>query len=204
MRHGLTIIAIVALAAAPAFAQDPLTAPDDTYISISGEVESVTADAFVLDYGPGMITVEMDDGDRDADAYKLIRGDDVTVYGFIDDDLFETRTIEASAVYVSDIGTYFYASGIDEEDAYITITTPFDVGAATVQGIVTDVDAEEFTVDSGLRRVRVEVDEMPYNPLDNQGYQRISVGDEVSATGYFDYDFLEGRELVATTVTTLD
>lgn len=48
-------------------------------------------------YGNGSITVEMDDGDRDADAYSLDEGDNVTVYGMIDDDLFESATIEARA-----------------------------------------------------------------------------------------------------------
>ena len=38
----------------------------------------------------------MDDGDRDADAYKLLPGDEVNVIGKVDDDLFQTTTIDAS------------------------------------------------------------------------------------------------------------
>ena len=50
-------------------------------ISVTGTVESVEADAFELNlaedmpHGGALITVEMDDGDRDADAYKLLPGD---------------------------------------------------------------------------------------------------------------------------------
>lgn len=104
---GFMLVGILGLVSTPpaTAAEDPVTRPDDTWINISGTVESVDRDAFILDYGEGLITVEMDDGDRDADGYKLIKGDKVSVSGIIDDDLYETRTIEASSVYVENIGT---------------------------------------------------------------------------------------------------
>lgn len=199
-------LALALTGATAVWAEDPMTEPDDSWISVSGTVESVTNDAFVLDYGEGLMTVEMDDGDRDADGYKLVRGDKVSVNGRIDDDLFEARTLEASSVYVDNIDTYFYASAVDEEDIHdviVTVSTPVVISATTVQGTVTEVSSEEFVVDTGLRKVRVEVDEMAYNPLDDQGYQKIGVGDRVSVTGQIDDDLFEGRELVADTVVTL-
>lgn len=42
-----------------------------------------------------------------------------------------------------------------------------------------------------------------YNPLDSEGFQQIQVGDRVSVGGTIDYDFLEGRELVASSIVTL-
>ncbi|WP_201244215.1 hypothetical protein [Halochromatium salexigens] len=183
-----------------------MVAPDDSWISVSGTVESVTHDAFVLDYGEGVMTVEMDDGDRDADGYRLVRGDNVTVNGRIDDDLFEARTLEASSVYVENIDTYFYASAFDDEainDVIVTVQTPVVISATTVQGTVTEVGSEEFVVDTGLSKVRVEVDELAYNPLDDEGYQKIEVGNRVSVTGQIDDDLFEGRELVADSVITL-
>jgi uncharacterized protein YdeI (BOF family) len=204
MRVTQTLFVLVALLiAVPAGAQDPYTAADDTWISLSGTVESVTTDAFMLDYGEDLVTVEMDDWDMDADAYKVAVGDRVTVNGMVDDDLFETTTIEASSVYVDNLNTYFYASAADEEDPFITVTTPPVVSAIVVQGIVTDVDDEEFTIDTGLREIRVETDAMYYDPLDDEGFQQIDVGDRVSVTGNIDDDFFEGRELVASSITTL-
>ncbi|MBK1732402.1 DUF5666 domain-containing protein [Thiococcus pfennigii] len=198
------VIPIVFLLAAPAaMALDPYEQPDNTWISVSGRVETVTADSFTLDYGDGIVAVEMDDGDRDADAYKLVRGDQVTVNGIIDDDLFETTTIEASSVYVETIKTYFYASSVDEEDTFVTVTTPVIVSNIVVQGKVTKVGDEEFTVDTGLRSLTVDVDELPINPLDEEGYQQIEVGDRVSVAGDMDKDFFEGRKLVAEAVVTL-
>jgi len=197
-------LSIAGLLIAPAtLAVDPYERPDATWISISGTVEAVTADSFTLDYGDGMVTVEMDDGDRDADGYNLVRGDEVTVNGMIDDDLFETTTIEASSVYVENINTYFYASSIDEEDTFVTVTTPVVISEVVVQGRVTEISDDEFVLDTGVRSLRVEVEELPSNPLDKEGYQQIQVGDRVSVAGDIDHDFFEGRELVADSVVTL-
>ena len=73
-----TLFLLTTFTATSALAQDPYLMSNNSWISISGTVKSVSADLFTLDYGDGLITVEMDDGDRDADAYKLIPGDEVT------------------------------------------------------------------------------------------------------------------------------
>ena len=192
------------LFALPAVAVNPYAMEDNSWISINGEVTSVTADAFELDYGDGQITVEMDDGDRDADGYKLIQGDEVRVSGMIDDDFYDLTTIEASSVYVKNIDTYFYASAMDEEDIGYSIISP-SVTDTVVQGTITSVDAngEQFTLDSGLQELTVEVDELTYNPLDNEGFQQLDVGDRVSVQGSIDHDFFEGRVFEANYVTTL-
>lgn len=197
---------IFAAYASPTSAENPYLKPNNSWISISGTVKSVSPDSFRLDYGKGMIQVEMDDGDRDADAYKLLAGDKVTVTGFIDDDLFETTKIEAGSVYVEKLGTTFYASAVDEEDFYYIDPAPAYVVVSNtlLQGTVTDVGSEEFTVNTGKRKVTVEVDAMPYNPLDKIGYQKIQKGDRVSVSGRMDYDFFEGRELVADSIVTLE
>lgn len=183
---------------------NPYTKADDTWISISGTVKSVTADSFLLDYGDGIVTVEMDDGDRDADGYKLLAEDKVTVNGRIDDDFYETTKIEASSVYVEKLGTYFYASAADEEDYfYYSITTPVVISDTVVQGRVTAVAGDEFTVDTGLRKLTVDVDGMAYNPLDDEGYQKIQMGDRVRVHGSMDAGFFEKRELKASSITEL-
>jgi uncharacterized protein YdeI (BOF family) len=189
--------------AATALAEDPYAQPDETWISIDGEVRSVSRDEFVLDFGEGNIVVEMDDGDRDADAYVLLEGDKVTVNGRIDDGFFETTTIEAASVYVEKLGTHFYASSVDEEGDYFAVVEPVVVSTTVMQGTVTEVNDDEFRLDTGAREIIVEVEEMNYDPLDDLGYQKIDVGDRVSVFGELDYDFLEGHEFVATSIVTL-
>lgn len=202
-KHCIAAATLGALIAAPAMAEDPRTAPDNSWISVSGTVESVSPNAFVLDYGEGAITVEMDDGDRDADGYKLIPGDEVTVSGIVDDDFFEARTIEASSVYVESIDTYFYASAVDEEDTFVTVTTPIVVSATVVQGEVTEVGDDKFTVDAGGSRIQVDVSELPVNPLDEEGYQKIDVGDWVSVSGKMEDRLFASHQLVASSVVSL-
>tara|TARA_R110000823_G_scaffold139607_8_gene269587 strand:- start:12989 stop:13615 length:627 start_codon:yes stop_codon:yes gene_type:complete len=199
-KSSLLLASVVAI---PAFAANPYLQPDESWISISGEVSQVNQDSFMLDYGDGFVTVEMDDGDRDADAYVLTKGDKVTVSGRVDDDFFETTSIEASAVYVDSINTYFYASSADEEDEFVTIEAPVMTYGSSVVGTVTSVGEDEFTINAGLRRVEVQLGEMIYDPLDDEGYQRIEEGDIVRVTGNLDENLFGSQEIEADTVTTL-
>lgn len=197
--------------ALPATGQNPnpYLKPDESWISLSGKIDSVQRGAFTLNYkngAAGSIKVEVDDWDWRNEAKPLKAGQKVTVYGEIDDDLFETRTIEASSVYVQDLGTYFYASSADEEIGdydYWVDYDPIEIGRTNVRGTVTSIDGREFTVNTGLRRVSVDTDEMAYNPLDNEGYHRIDVGDYVSITGNVDDDFWEGTEIKAKYIVSL-
>lgn len=199
----LAVIAVV-MTAVPSIADNPYLKPNNSWISIDGEVKSVSADTFELNYGDGVITVEMDDGDRDADAYKFVEGDKVRVSGMIDDDLFERRTIEAGSVYVENLDTYFYASSIDEEDAVlVTVTTPVIVSESIVQGEVVEIGTQEFWVKAGGQKIEVEVDQMPYNPVDDKGYLKVKVGDRVRVTGKMEDGFFGGREFEALTLVKL-
>lgn len=200
----------VALLSLPAVAQNPYLEPDDTWISLSGTVESVSLDEFELNYGTGTVTVEMDDGDRDADAYKLAQGDEVTVSGMIDDDFYEMTTIEASSVYVDNLNTTFYASAMDEEDSFaiypfnppgINVAVGDTVIIGTISGI--DVEGQRFTLNAGARLITVEVDQMPLNPLDDIGYQQLETGDVVSVGGQSDMDLFEGQVFEASNITKL-
>jgi uncharacterized protein YdeI (BOF family) len=139
---------------------NPYARMDDSWISISGTVNEIRPGSFELDFGERTISVEMDDTDRQSETYALRIGDKVTVNGMIDDDFFETSKIEASSVYVEKLGRYFFASALDEEDFHtVSYYAPIDGGVA-VHGLVTEVDGDEFTIDTGLRSVRVDIGDM--------------------------------------------
>jgi uncharacterized protein YdeI (BOF family) len=203
----LAIAGAVGAGALQAEAQTPYSKPDGSYISISGTVASPEADEFVLDYGSGNILVEMDDWDRYGDAYGLLDGDKVTVFGRIDDDFFEIAKIEAGSVYVENLNTYFYANRADEESYpdYWVATTPIQISAMTVMGDVKSVDAdgEKFIIDTGIRDITVETEKLAYNPLDDSGYQQIDVGDYVSVSGMMNFELFDGQVFEADIVTTL-
>jgi uncharacterized protein YdeI (BOF family) len=209
MRYTKFPPAVVALAfgttllAVPAQGQEPDRLPVDSWISLEGVVKDVSPDRFTLDYGAGRIIVEMDDGDRDADAYVLTAGDSVTVAGRIDNDFFQATTLEASSVYVKNLGTTFFASAIDDDDR---VLFPPDVAsvdglAVVVYGTVSEVRDDQFVLSSGPTAVTVEIGNMSYDPLDDDGYLRIEEGDQVRVEGKLEYDLMEGREILATTVT---
>ena len=188
-------------------AAQPYSKPDNSFISINGTVTSAGPDTFVLDYGEGVITVEMDDWDWFEESGEVLPGDKVTVYGEVDDDTFEGTKIEASSVFVENLGTYFFASAADEEtfrDLDIAPTVPVVVGDLVVTGTVTSVTGQEFTIDSGAQQIKIDTALMPYNPTDDEGYQQVAEGDLVTVTGNMEEDTFEKRELMAESVVTLD
>lgn len=203
--HKLLTTAVLSLGIVlSAQAQDPYEKPDESWISLGGTITSADDDSFVLDYGEGTVIVEMDDWDWYGDAQGLLAGDRVTVYGEVDDDLYELTTIEAGSVYVEGLNTYFYASSDDEEfSEYFAFATPVAASYMNVIGTVTSVEGREFTIDTGTRTVRVDTIEMLYNPMDDEGFQKIEVGDLVRVSGEIDYDLMANRELEADTVITM-
>ena len=166
-------------------------------------MKSAGPDSFLLDYGRGTVNVEMDDWDWYAEGYKLLNGDKVRVHGAIDDDAYETTKIEASSVYVEKLGTFFFANSADEETPYVPYSFDLDPNTTVVTGTVTGVQGRTFTLDTGPRQLKVDTAAMAYNPLDNEGYQRVTKGDRVSATGRLENTLFSKRELSATSVITL-
>ncbi|MFL1465719.1 NirD/YgiW/YdeI family stress tolerance protein [Marinobacter sp. HN1S83] len=210
-RTALSIAIASTLIAAPtavfAATDSPYLRSDGSWITLSGTVTSTAADNFTLDYGSGLVTVEMDDWDWYEEDGEVLSGDKVTVYGEVDDDTFENTKIEASSVYVENLGTYFFASAADEEsfsDLDVAPTVPIDVGDLILTGTVDSVDGREFTIDSASQAMKVDTALMPYNPMDDEGYQKINEGDLVTVTGNIDYGTFENQELMAETVVTLD
>ncbi|MYL24315.1 NirD/YgiW/YdeI family stress tolerance protein [Halomonas alkaliantarctica] len=180
--------------------------PDGTWASLSGKVASHTPESFVLDYGEGTITVETDDWDSLGDGWAINEGDQVTVYGKIDDGFYQDKRIEASSVYVSDMDTVISAPSLaDEEEVvpvaytYFAVPTDYDLQMA---GTVTSVSGREFTLDTGERKVSIDTLQMPYNPLDDTGMVKIEEGDFVSVSGDLDLSVFDEAEISAENVIT--
>lgn len=200
----ITVLGIfLTVMSSPLIGANPYTKPNNSWITISGTVDNVSSDRFQLDYGDGKITVEMDDGDRDADAYKLLRGDKVMVSGKIDRDLFEKSKIEAGSVFVENIGTTFYASSIDEEDPGYLVhyqVMPIIPSSTIVRGQVTKVDGREFVLQTGDAELKVNTASMKFNPMDDKGYLKIDKGDQLTVYGRMAESFFSGRVLRADSI----
>ena len=205
----LATLALVVAWSGSASAGSPYTALDEEWISLTGEVTSTSLHGFELDYGDASITVEMDDWDSYDESQLIDDGERVTVYGRVDNALFEQRTIEAGAVYVFSRNVYYHASSADEEGDFdmpgIENVYPYPQEGHWVQisGTVEAIGGRDFTLDIGYDDFNVDTGAMNYNPLDDVGYQQIDVGDRVSVWGHMDYGLFENRELMAETVVTV-
>lgn len=179
------------------------------FVTISGKVSDVKADSFNLNVEGNKILVEMDDYGWAADGYKLVNGDQVVVSGRVDKDFLEKKKVEAGSVYVKNIDSYFFANSSDEEDVpvitttYTLIPTLPEGASVDLQGKITSVKGRELVVDTGTRKVTVDTKELIFNPLDKEGYTKLSVGDRVHVSGKVDKDYFDTKEVDAKFVTEL-
>lgn len=204
MLRSLFIVAVAGLffATSTMCAKSPYTMPDGSWITLKGTVTSTGNDQFMLDYGEGIVKVEMDDWDRYDEASIIFDSDEVTVTGKVDDDLFEITKIEASSVWVKDLNTYIYASAADEESTPMVVTTYYDADL-WLSGKVTGTSGRKFTLDTGKREITVDTWGMPYNLMDDLGFQQIDKGDWVTVTGDIHKNLFDKRELDAESIVTV-
>ena len=209
---GISALGLVAFSSSSAISANPynLKYQDKDWITVTGDVTSVHDEAFTLNFGEGLITVEMDDWDWYDEANLLKAGEKVTVYGRIDNGWYEAKKIEAGSVYAHDRATYYYANDGDEEGDYIYSsyyvsypTTVPDGTWMTASGEVTDINGRELTLDTGAFKISVDTIGMAYNPLDNKGYQQIDEGDRIYVSGRVDKSVFDENELAASAITIL-
>lgn len=207
--HTITACGLALAAANATAAEKPLKdEPDASWISLTGEVTETYDSGFRMDYGEGVVTVEMDDWDWVEEGQALLSGDDVTVYGRVDNNLYAKRTIEADSVYVEGLDTYFQANDLDEEEfTPLAVTAPIDLdddfSYLTIDGTAKRVNGREVVVDTGATDLQVDTSTLNYNPMDDTGYQKVGKGDRIAVTGRLEDDFFDDLELEATALVTL-
>ncbi len=172
-------------------------------VSVTGTVESASGNTFVMNYGSGKINVDMGGWDwYSNEAEKLTAGEKVTVTGTIDDGFFKGREIKAENVYIHDRYSYYYSTGQGDAN-YLLYGTPPEGSAVSVTGIVNTIEGKEFTLNTGKNVIRVDTAKMTYDPLDDEGFQKIKVGDRLRVYGVLSDDLFDTREVDATTVVNL-
>lgn len=200
-----TILGLSASALAQETLAEKITTPmaglqDNAYIVLSGSVGDIRSDEFDLNYGSDKITVELDrfGWDDDAASY-LIKGESVTVRGYIDDNFLEGREIEAYSVSLNDSFVYYYLTDVDPVFVtYYDKRDTLDEGTfVTATGIVSKSSGDEFTITNKNGSSRVDVSELGYNPFDDEGLQKIEDGDKVFVFGDINNDFYDTKEIMA-------
>lgn len=170
-------------------------ASDQSVLTLNGEVVSTTPNSFQLDIGGDTVMVEMDDWDWYGEGRALKPGNEISVTGRVDHDLWETKKIEAESVFVKNLATRFYANGADEEDLAVALT---QVGAPATSalGMVSGIEGLEYTVGAASGPIRVDASQVNRRP-------QIEVGDRVYAWGSLDLDPNERAELMASGIVVL-
>lgn len=176
-------------------------------IDVSGTIVSTSADSFYLDYGEGLILVEMEGWQWYEQRRSQIDGDDVTVYGRMDEELLSREVIRASSIFVEDLNTFYYSSRGDKEFNPRAITYSLPVVSRghqmNITGTVENIEGRQFTLETGIGSVRVDTSKMIYNPLDDIGYQIIQPGDRVAVASRLQRGFFSAREVDAEAIISL-
>lgn len=196
--RAITALAALGLYAGGVLAADGLAGhPDESWITLSGKVQSVQDGSFTLDYGTGMVTVEVTDWGRFGDLRDRLSGKQVSVQGEVDDDLFGATRLEASSIYVKDLHTYFFTRAREEDAVFwFDLTRPGEDPDATLRGTVTSAGNGAFTVDTGQQQIRVDTTAL----RDAERRKPLQEGLLVRVTGDLASDFLTSREMTATSV----
>lgn len=169
-------------------------AGNGSLLNLAGKVASTTPNSFQLNTGTDVVTVEMDDWDWFREGRALQPGDEVVVTGRVDQDVWEKKKIEATSVFVRNLGVSFYANGADEEDLAAALVSLNPV--TSTLGTVTAVEGPELTVGAAQGPVRVDLSGLKVRPV-------LKVGDIVHAWGSIDVDPTEKVELMAQGVAVL-
>lgn len=183
--------------ASPIMAEKLEPAADGSWVSIGGTVVSTDSTGFELDYGTGLARVRMSDRIWSNGDQPIFLGDEVRVNGTVEHGPGEKKVIEADSVYVKGLNTYFSVSDdisqpmIDREELF------------QLTGRIVSVEDRQFTMNLGDRKVQVDIRNLPYNPLDDKGYQQLKEGDVVQVTGELMDELFEAAEIKAETVTTV-
>lgn len=182
--------------------------PNGAAVMAAGTVSNLDDDEFKLNYSDGQsVTVEFDKWDwmttkDDDDLQKYIKnGDFVVVSGTVDKDIFTSNEIDADNVYFRDNAQYYYI--VDVNPAYnynANYAMDEDFSFASVRGKITEIDGNEFTVESKAGEITVDTSDMPKNPMSMNGAKNLQIGDRVYVSGIMDENFYTGKELSATKV----
>lgn len=179
------------------------------WVSFTGTVEKVGDEEFLLSHGGETITVDMDDFDRYSENL-VVKGDQVTASGIVDEDLVEGRELEASSVFFDSINEYVYASPADEEIGYYAYLVNDAAKQrrsgelAVLTGTVSDLGKSAFTLDTGLKKAKIDTSEINGDVLRKQGRRGLDPGDRVSVVGEAgDASLLQDWRLTADSVTVI-
>lgn len=173
---------------------------DDTSLTLSGTVGQVNDDEFTLRTRNGSIAVESDEVFDDENIYRLEPGDRIIVTGNVDDDFFESRKLEANAIHVDKVDVTFTTRDGTVDSFTSSSSNGADDGVTELNGRIVAIEDNEFAISSGTGQTTVNIGNLDDNPLDDQGYLKLDIGDRVQVKGEMTDDWFDERKFEATSL----
>ena len=187
----------------PLLAQDYTQLPDtaasevgENWIGLSGTITVVGGGSFLLNYGDSTIAVGLA-GDV-LKAHTFEKGQQVTVLGKMDQDLFDRHILKARAVIVEgEEAAEHTVVGAKEEVQAITAS---NVPGPIVHGRVSSLGEGSFTLEQEEGPITIDTSALNVDPTGPDAEKRLAEGDLVLVQGTIRPDFFKGRKLKATAV----
>ncbi len=98
-------------------------------------------------------------------------------------------------------------SAADDEDEpeFVIVSYGYVYPLAHAEGAeVRSIDGRELMLQSDEPELQADTGDLGYDPRDDEGYQRLEVGDRVRVTGDFDVGLFERSELQPPSIVTLE
>lgn len=173
---------------------------DGSWIGIHGTVGMVGANSFFLDYGDSTVMVGLTG--EVLSEYHFIRGQKLTVYGKVDNDLFEKNIVKARAVVIE--GSEDNELTVVGEEDKVKVITASHVSTSVIHGLVTAVTEKRIVIEQGSEKLSIDTSELSSDVTDDQGRTQVKQGDLVTVQGVLRRDFWDNRTLLATAMDVID
>jgi len=199
----LTLIALTAFAFGdtdPSASAQGRATGESVRVGVGGEVAAISGDRLRLGEGPDAILVDLEGIDYfdERRTWRGLRGERVMVYGRFAEG---NRTIDASTVFLDELSSYVHA-GPEAEAAFDRWSSPAaEEGTAGIRSRVVAIDGGVLRLAYPEGTFTVDTTDLPFDPLDDDGAVRISVGDRVEVWGSLEGDLFDEPTLVAADLT---
>ena len=178
---------------------------DGETISLKGEVVEAGPDYLVVEglNLDGILQrhiIDMDDWSSDSQVFLRLKGEEVLVYGRVDNDALEKLTVEASRVYVPRLQKAFEANPVDEEFnvgpfGHVNLIPDFpDKTQKIFVGRVLSVGTDEALIETEEGKLVVDFKNI------EASQDAFSKGDRLRVTGYLDENIFTYDEIDAQAV----
>ena len=168
-------------------------------IKLTGEVTKAGAHSFKLNYGKGSILIEVDDYDSYEEGYNVEVGDQVVVWGKVDADHGEERTIEAGEVYIPSVDLRIEVCSDDEEDPRDrAIAQRLSNGTKVeLQGVIKNIKSEVCTIQCSKGNLEIRL-----SSLGKHQRKNLLLGQAIKVSGVYKNRLLRNDMIVAHNVVT--